>query len=522
MPEKMDNELGGLQDRLRHFGEEPDDRIWQSIEDKLAKKRKKRPIFWWLAAALILVSISTVVVIKNSPIFENRELTRVEKATSTKQETHEQPTFERKKSKHISDPKLENTRNANPSVVDNELIAKNETTFQNQVDRKENQPSANEPTKLKGKSSNLLVNVPGISERTSEKRKTGEKAISKSKTKPRKTKSGIEIQRHFLALLNEKIGLKKRAKSELESRSIAKDNQKLRDKPGNEFGNPDNENQAQNRVNNLLSAENQDAPTIHSEFSTPLKGDSLLSKSSQKFPIANPDSLKKEKEIVSEKSIKKYRFELFAATKIAAYRKISINQTPTEKHLTLQNDPTPISDRFAYEIGTRLSYFINEKWFIQGYFGMSYFGEHLRGNRELVRTENYDLTVYGNELAVKPQIIQESISLISRQMAGNFGIGLGFSLSAGWELNGALMSQYRFYQRQEKTFGTNKEWTEDGMTFSSPDIAFRFGIRRNLTRGKGQIGIEPMVQWFTKPLFHLQPGNFTSPVYFGIQVSREF
>ncbi|HRH36360.1 MAG TPA: hypothetical protein PKY12_14940, partial [Catalimonadaceae bacterium] len=64
----MDNELGGLKDRLKDFNVEPSEGIWTSLEEKLAQKRKRRPIaIWWFAGAAIFLGllIGTPLVVEN-------------------------------------------------------------------------------------------------------------------------------------------------------------------------------------------------------------------------------------------------------------------------------------------------------------------------------------------------------------------------------------------------------------------------------------------------------------------------
>lgn len=517
MPEKMDNERGGLNDRLKDFQVNPDEKIWASLEEKLAQKRKRRPVaIWWFAGAAVFL-----VLLIGTPMLIDQ--------------FNQQPNQESVDINTAIDPKI------------SELNTKKQDQIVDIQNTKEDFETINEEQQEIEKSSEL------ISKKTIDDSKT-EKSAEKSNSNPNRQTQIRNARTQVLAGTLENYKNQKqegRERKKVEKRKVSEFTSKLAaalpEISGKKHANSDRENQIQSAIGSVnADFSNQNATETHTDKqeensiieSESDKGKTTVAQSQQEIvkesevALLQPvDSIKKVKEKVEDVAessrpvadssrkdkTRKWQKSVWIAPKFALMRNIAINQNQGEKRIALAEENTEWNARLAFDLGFGIDRKMNSWLSLSGFCGLSYLQEQLMISKENILNV-YDLVAENGTLSINPKKEKLRGKLQSQLLAGFCGIGLGLKPKESTTLRLSAGSQFQISETITKEMAGDKQSNQKSATLSEPIFFIQTSASRQILFGKNRLELEPMIQYFSSPVFNLQPGTSSRPLFIGMQV----
>lgn len=515
MPEKMDNELGGLKDRLKDFNVEPSEGIWTSLEEKLAQKRKRRPIaIWWFVGAAIFLGllIGTPLVVEN---FKKE----IHPDESTANQNHEiensqNPPKNRVSQLEKASPKSNSESQENPESVYQKLPENpNSTPSENEPDDQNSGNENRNPSKVQGVHSGKVM-IATVREKESK---------SKNSDGIKRDKSRIKVGEFTSKLV-----------ATLPELNKGRNEKPISEKPEqSEIAEAQNLNESQN-ISPTIKSENS-ALTFKEPKSEKEKteitqnqapqglpktgvSDSIIaSKKQDSTAVLEPTALKSPIDSSQKQESLKWKRSFWLAPKFAALRSISINQNPAEKRISLPENNTQWTNRMALDLGFRMERNLNPVLAFIGFGGFSFLQEQVKFNQDLAIT-GYELTAENGTLTVNPKMENQTGLIQSQLFAGFAGVGLGISSSKFTTFRLSAGAQFRISETIKKELGGKSQTNRKSASLNEPVFFIQASASRIVPIGKFQFMLEPMVQFYSSPVFQLQPGTSSRPVYLGMQV----
>lgn len=517
MPEKMDNERGGLNDRLKDFQVNPDENLWASLEEKLAQKRKRRPVaIWWFAGAAVFLAL-----LVGTPILFDKF-----------NQQSAQETVSLNSVKETQKSELEKKNES--QIVDNQKI--------------------NEDLKKSGEEKKEIEIPYGSNSDKSLEESKPEKFAEKSSRKPEGKSQIKNSQTEILAQTSENLknqNHEREERKEFDKRKLSEFTSNLRlvlpEISTKKFPKSDSENPFQSErqrvskdIPELQAIESnlEKQGEISNSESVSEKAKTKVSQSSEEMvkdsevALVQPvDSIKKVKgneEVVTETSkpipdssrknkTQKWQKSVWLAPKFAMIRTIAINQNPDEKRIVLAEENTEWNSRLAFDLGFGMDRKINTWLSLGGFCGMSYLQEQLMISKENILNA-YDLVAENGTLSVIPKKEKLSGKLQSQLLAGFFGIGLGLKPSESTTLRLSAGSQFRISETITKEMAGETESNHKSAKLSESIFFIQTSVSQQIPFGKNRLELEPMIQYFSSTVFNLQSGTTTRPFFIGMQL----
>lgn len=511
----MKNERGSLGNKVVDYSLKPDPAVWNKLEDSLKQKRRRRIFFWFIFGALLLGS-GGVLVNKFQQMESRPEMTGAKQASVPEPTTQTKP---------LNQPETLSPVGPTEKASIPKTTRETEPGFSKKA--KDKNPESPEPY-------TTAQHLPEAKSRLKEKSKHRKFAVamlpSVLKTKNKKSTAGkrdglIGFTRPILKKGNQNqeasyaSGEGENQPRKPESNPGKKEMDQAPEIPGNQQEAKPvrsvgeiSQNQPTGNLKDVLKAENVQAPSDSvSEANLQTKDvDSTLSKAM--VPPADSSVAKPKK---------KLRFSLMAALKVSAQRTFELNREPSGTRTIFNKDNVWNPSRLAFDLTGRADKSLSSWLGLYFQVGVGMVQDQVDVSVKPNTVTRYDLVAEGEQLNVKSIYTTDNQQIRSRFV---FLISsLGFTLSPfgnSTSLRIGAGNIGSFYSMSElKSSSEAKSALTEKLGFDGNLWFLQAGITRSFSMGRRkELLFEPMVQYFTQPVFYHSEGIRGTPLYLGLQV----
>lgn len=514
----MKNERGSLENRIKNYGLDPDPEVWKKLENNLKQKRRRRMFFWLFFGALLLITGS--VVVNEFQRTESRsEIVAVERSNLLVEEpTAQNKTSNQPRAHSLVQPKEKaptpkTNEETEPDFSENASNKKSESLEQPATTLNSSEPKSRWDENSKALKYEAVLAIPFVN-KTRNKESTEEKKdefivscrlIKKDRNRRRAAIFG-EAENQFR---NPESNL---VKNEVDPASKSTENQQQIEMVPSETLAQASQNPPSGNLENAGKTENIHVPT-DSISEVNLKPKAVDSTIVQEKTSSPDSTIAEPKRTLS--------FSLIGALKVAAQRTFELNRGTLGSRTTFNKDNGWNPYRLAFDLTGRLDKNILSWFGLYFQFGLGMVQDQVDVTVKPSTVTSYDLVAEGEQLNVKSVYTLDKQQIRSRSVFTNSSLGLAltpFRNKTALRLGvGNIWTFYSMSELKSSLPAKSNRWEKLG--FERNLWFIQAGLSKSLALGKkNTLLVEPIVQYFTRPVFYQTEGMRATPLYVGLQV----